>query len=148
MTLLGFLDILVLIIHVVVCTLLIGIVLIQGGKGASMSATFGMGAAATAFGARTDSFMTKITSGAAIVFVITSLALTFLSARTASLSQSLNLPAPEEQIAPPPGTSEVPAPVTEPAGGGASQEAPAEAPSSPATSGSPSPASNTSPSGS
>jgi preprotein translocase subunit SecG len=148
MTLLAFLDTLVLIIHVVVCALLIGIVLIQGGKGASMSATFGMGAAATAFGARTDSFMTKLTSGAAIVFVITSLGLTFLSARTASLSQSLNLPAAEEETPSPGpvGTNEAPA--TEPGAGGTTQEAPAGGNAAPATSGSPTPAPNTTPSGS
>ena len=93
MTILAALDYLTLIVHVIVCVLLIGIVLIQGGKGASMSASFGMGAASTAFGARTDSFMTKLTSGAAITFVITSLGLTFLRTKTGSISQQINVPA-------------------------------------------------------
>lgn len=92
MTLLGFLDTLVLIIHIVVCLFLVGIVLIQGGKGASLSASFGMGgSSSSAFGARTDSFMTKMTSGAAIAFVITSVGLTFLASRTGSLSQTINV---------------------------------------------------------
>jgi preprotein translocase subunit SecG len=93
-TLLGFIDLVVLVLHVVVCVILVGIVLIQGGKGASLSASFGMGAAATAFGARTDSFMTKLTSGAAIAFVITSLGLTFLASRTGSLSQRIDISTP------------------------------------------------------
>lgn len=92
MTLLGFLDILVLVIHVVVCLFLVGIVLLQGGKGASLSASFGMGgASSSAFGARTDSFMTKMTSGAAIAFVVTSIVLTFLASRAGSLSQTINV---------------------------------------------------------
>lgn len=115
MTLLGFLDLLVLTIHIVVCLFLVGIVLIQGGKGASLSASFGMGgASASAFGARTDSFMTKLTSGAAIAFVVTSILLTFFASRTGSLSQTINV---EER--PVPGAS-VPAEITpaaEPAAG-------------------------------
>jgi len=87
MTLLGFLDIFFLILHVTACLVLCGIVLMQGGKGASLSASFGMGAAGSAFGARTDSFITKLTSGAAIAFVITSVSLTFLASKTGSLSQ-------------------------------------------------------------
>ncbi len=91
MNLLGFMDALVLTLHVIVCLFLVGIVLIQGGKGASLSASFGMGGSSSAFGARTDSFMTKLTSGAAIVFVVTSIVLTYLASRTGSLSQTLNV---------------------------------------------------------
>lgn len=94
MRLLAIIDLLVLFLHVAVCAILIGIVLIQGGKGASLSASFGMGAAATAFGARTDSFMTKLTSGAAIAFVITSLSLTFLAPRIGALTQRIDVAAP------------------------------------------------------
>ncbi len=94
MTIVAFLDYFVLFVHVIVCVLLIGIVLIQGGKGASLSASFGMGSAASAFGARTDSFMTKLTGGAAVVFVCTSVGLTLLSSRAGSLTQ-------RETIAPP-----------------------------------------------
>lgn len=129
MTLLAFLDILVLILHVVVCALLIGIVLIQGGKGASMSATFGMGAAATAFGARTDTFMTKLTSGAAIIFVFTSLALTFLGSRTGSFTQRMTVEPPAAEVAPPAAPV---APAEEPA---ASPSPAATAPSTPPASG-------------
>ncbi|MBW2477158.1 MAG: preprotein translocase subunit SecG [Deltaproteobacteria bacterium] len=65
-----------LIIHICVCLALIGIVLIQGGKGAEIGAAFGAGASNTIFGASGgQSFIGKMTTGAAIIFMLTSLAL-------------------------------------------------------------------------
>ena len=65
-----------LIIHILVCFSLIGIVLIQGGKGADIGATFGAGASHTLFGASGgQSFIAKMTTGAAIIFMLTSLTL-------------------------------------------------------------------------
>ena len=67
---------LLLIIHILVCLSLIGIVLIQGGKGAEVGAAFGAGASNTIFGATGgQSFLGKLTTGAAIIFMLTSLAL-------------------------------------------------------------------------
>ena len=67
---------LLLVIHILVCISLIGIVLIQGGKGAEVGATFGAGASQTIFGATGgQSFIGKVTAGAAIIFMLTSLAL-------------------------------------------------------------------------
>ncbi len=63
-------------IHILVCLSLIGIVLIQGGKGAEVGAAFGAGASNTIFGASGgQSFLGKLTTGAAIIFMLTSLAL-------------------------------------------------------------------------
>ena len=65
-----------LILHVLVCLSLIGIVLIQGGKGADIGATFGAGASHTLFGATGgQSFIGKMTTSAAVIFMLTSLAL-------------------------------------------------------------------------
>src|SRR6056297_1334250 len=65
-----------LVLHILVCFSLIGIVLIQGGKGADIGATFGAGASHTIFGATGgQSFIAKMTTSAAIVFMLTSLAL-------------------------------------------------------------------------
>ena len=65
-----------LILHVLVCLSLIGIVLIQGGKGADIGATFGAGASHTIFGATGgQSFIAKMTTSAAVIFMLTSLAL-------------------------------------------------------------------------
>ena len=64
------------IIHVVVCLLLILIVLLQSGKSADLAGAFGGGGSQTAFGARgTATFLSKLTTGAAVIFMITSFTL-------------------------------------------------------------------------
>ena len=66
------------IIHIVVCFALIMIVLLQTGKGASMGAAFG-GSSQTVFGSGgATTFLTKMTTIAAAVFMITSLLLAFM----------------------------------------------------------------------
>ncbi|MBI5182747.1 MAG: preprotein translocase subunit SecG [Nitrospinae bacterium] len=77
------------IIHVIVTLSLIFIVLLQRGKGASMGAAFG-GSSRTIFGSRgAGSFLGKLTTGAAIAFMVTSLTLTFFSSRGAKSSIAL-----------------------------------------------------------
>ena len=72
------------IIHVIVCFALILIVLLQAGKGAEMGAAFG-GASQTIFGsAGAMGFLSKLTTVAAVIFMITSLLLTFTSTKRAS----------------------------------------------------------------
>ena len=72
------------IIHILVCFALVLIVLFQAGKGAEMGAAFG-GASQTLFGSSgAMGFLTKLTTVAAVVFMITSLLLAFSSARRAS----------------------------------------------------------------
>src|SRR5512139_1959581 len=79
------------IIHIVVCIALILIVLLQTGKGAEMGAAFG-GASQTIFGgAGPAPFLTKITTGAAIIFMITSLLLAYMSARPSTSSIMKNV---------------------------------------------------------
>ncbi|UCD70871.1 MAG: preprotein translocase subunit SecG [Syntrophobacterales bacterium] len=66
-------------LHIFVCVALILIVLLQAGKGASIGAAFG-GASQTIFGSPgAAGFLTKITTVAAIIFMITSIFLTMLS---------------------------------------------------------------------
>ena len=99
-------DILLLILHIVVCLALIGIVLLQGGKGAEIGATFGAGASQTIFGASGgQSFLGKLTASAAIIFMLTSLALAIFWGRPGGSSVM------PEQVAPiaPPAQS-MPAP--------------------------------------
>ena len=72
------------VVHILVCFALILIVLLQAGKGAEMGAAFG-GASQTLFGsAGAMGFLTKLTTIAAVIFMITSLLLTFASSRRAS----------------------------------------------------------------
>ena len=69
-------TILLTIIHVFVCLVLILVVLLQSGKSADLAGAFGGAGSQTAFGARgTATFLSKLTTGAAVIFMITSLAL-------------------------------------------------------------------------
>jgi len=66
------------IIHVLVCLILILVVLAQQGKGQDLASAFGGGGSAAAFGARgAATFLSKLTTGAAIVFMLTSLGLSY-----------------------------------------------------------------------
>jgi preprotein translocase subunit SecG len=70
------------IFHVIVCIFLILVVLLQQGKGADWAGAFGGGGTQTAFGARgAGTVLSKATTAAAIIFMITSLALTILISR-------------------------------------------------------------------
>ncbi|KTD34760.1 protein-export membrane protein secG (preprotein translocase subunit) [Legionella moravica] len=70
---------LILMIHVVVAVVLIGLVLIQHGKGADIGAAFGSGASNTLFGSQgTGGFLFKLTGGLAMAFFVTSLMLSYL----------------------------------------------------------------------
>ena len=74
-------------LHVTVCILLILIVLLQTGKGAEMGATLGGGGSQTLFGpAGPANILTKITTGVAIIFMVTSLTLAVLSGNKSETS--------------------------------------------------------------
>jgi len=69
----------VLSVHVVVAALMIGLILIQHGKGADAGAAFGSGASGTVFGSKgSGSFLTRSTAMLATAFFITSLSLAYL----------------------------------------------------------------------
>ena len=89
------------IVHVIVCVALIMIVLLQTGKGADMGAAFGGGGSQTLFGSTgASTFLSKATTGAAIIFMLTSLALAYLSSHRTADSIIQSAPAPVEQQAP------------------------------------------------
>lgn len=69
------------IIHVLACIFLVLVVLLQTGKGADMGAVFG-GSSSTVFGSTgAGNFLTRLTTASAIIFMVTSLSLTYLSGR-------------------------------------------------------------------
>lgn len=69
-----------LVIHVLIAVTLVVIILIQHGKGADAGAAFGSGASQTVFGASgSTSFMTRLTTGLAITFFLTSLTLAYFT---------------------------------------------------------------------
>ncbi len=73
---------LILLVHVLIAILIIGLVLIQHGKGADIGASFGSGASNTVFGSRgTGGFLFKFTGGLVLVFFVTSLSLSSMVAR-------------------------------------------------------------------
>jgi preprotein translocase subunit SecG len=68
------------IIHIFMCVLLILIVLLQTSKGADIGAAFGGGSSQTLFGsAGPGGFLTKITTGIAVIFMVTSIGLAYFS---------------------------------------------------------------------
>ena len=72
---------LLLMFHVLVALVIIGLVLIQHGKGADIGASFGSGASSTVFGSQgTGSFLFKLTGGLALTFFATSLLLSSIVA--------------------------------------------------------------------
>ena len=76
--------VIIVVLHILVCLALILIVLLQAGKGAEMGAAFG-GASQTLFGsAGAMGFLSKLTTVAAVIFMITSLLLTYSSTRRSS----------------------------------------------------------------
>jgi len=72
-------QIMITLLHVAVCIILILVILLQAGKGANMGAAFG-GASQTVFGSSGPAgFLGKMTTVTAILFMITSLTLSYLA---------------------------------------------------------------------
>jgi preprotein translocase subunit SecG len=83
-------------LHLALCVAIVGLVLIQRGKGADAGAGFGAGASGTVFGARgSATFFSKATAVVATLFIVTSLALTYLASQPVEAPDSLveSLPA-------------------------------------------------------
>jgi preprotein translocase subunit SecG len=105
------------VLHVMVCVVLVVVVLLQHGKGADIGAVFGGGASNTVFGSRgAGNFLTRLTTGAALIFMVTSLVLSYLA--NEGLSSGLF-----DEEAPPPGAA-APAPTPEEGGAPAEGAAP------------------------
>ena len=80
------------ILHLTVCFLMIAAILLQAGKGAEIGAAFG-GSSQTVFGSRgPGTFLSKVTVGAAIIFMLTSLGLAILSRGGGDSSSVIDLP--------------------------------------------------------
>jgi preprotein translocase subunit SecG len=75
-------QIILVVVHLFLALGLIGLILIQHGKGADMGAAFGSGASATVFGAQgSASFLTRATAALATLFFLTSMALAYYAAQ-------------------------------------------------------------------
>jgi preprotein translocase subunit SecG len=83
-------ELAILILHVLAAACVIGLVLIQHGKGADMGAAFGSGASGSLFGATgSANFLSRTTAWLAAVFFITSMALTYYSGHKAAAKQGV-----------------------------------------------------------
>jgi preprotein translocase subunit SecG len=71
----------IIIIHVVACLILIASILLQAGRGGGLSEVFSGAASQTIFGARASTFLTRATTVAAIIFLLTCISLTVFSSR-------------------------------------------------------------------
>jgi preprotein translocase subunit SecG len=93
---------LLLVVHLLLSISLIGLVLLQRGKGADAGAGFGSGASGTVFGARGSStFFSKTTAVLATLFFVTSLSLAYLAShRSVTAPKSLLEQIPATQTAP------------------------------------------------
>ncbi len=84
---------LLLIFHVLVAVALVGLVLIQHGKGADMGASFGSAGSQALFGGRgAGSFLTRATGVLATIFFVTSISLAYTGAQQAKSRQVFDIP--------------------------------------------------------
>lgn len=111
------------VVHLFIAVGLVGLILIQQGKGADAGAAFGSGASGTVFGARgSGSFLSRTTAILAALFFVTSLGLAWLA------MQSGERPALMDGVTTPEAAETTPAPAPEPVSevpSVASEEAPA-----------------------
>jgi preprotein translocase subunit SecG len=95
-------------LHLALCVGIVGLVLIQRGKGADAGAGFGAGASGTVFGARgSATFFSKATAVVATLFFVTSLALTYVAGKPVEAPKSIVESAPTAETVEQP---EMPAP--------------------------------------
>lgn len=114
-------DIVVHVVHILAALGLIGLVLIQHGKGADAGASFGGGASQSVFGsAGSANFLTRATAVLAAVFFVTSLVLAWMARQEANgsttylpeletIEEQADVPVPADQVEVPAVQSEVPA---------------------------------------
>jgi len=91
------------IVHVIVCLFLVGIVLLQHGKGADIGATFG-GSSQSLFGTEGPlPLLNKITTAIAVIFMLTSVTLAYMSSQTSksSVMSGVSVSQPAVEVAAP-----------------------------------------------
>src|SRR5438477_13199469 len=92
------LGILVLIVHIFVCLFLIIVVLLQSAQSGDLAAAFGGQGSQTAFGPRgAATIMTKLTTWCAVIFMLTSIALSVMSSHAAASGSVLSGEKPAQQ---------------------------------------------------
>ncbi len=97
-----FFETAIVVVHLLVCLALIGLVLLQQGKGAEAGASFGAGASQTVFGSQgSANFMTRSTKWLAVVFFATSMALAYVAKEkslVAGQDELINVPQASQEV--------------------------------------------------
>lgn len=90
---------LITIIHVLAAAGVIGLVLLQHGKGADMGAAFGSGASGSLFGVSGSSnFMSKATAACVVIFFATSLTLAYMASHRANSGSVVKVPVQAQEV--------------------------------------------------
>jgi len=90
---------LIIVVHVITAITIVGLVLLQQGKGADAGASFGSGASQTVFGSSgSGSFLVRATTVAAVIFFVTSLSLAIFASNQAGTGSSVGLPIVNQEI--------------------------------------------------
>ena len=112
---------LVLILHLIACFFLIAVVLLQQGKGQDLASAFGGGGTQAAFGPRgSATLLSRVTTGLAAVFMVTSISLAVLKHKQSSVLDAIPAAASPTPATAPTNVIGVPlTPATSPAPGGA-----------------------------
>jgi preprotein translocase subunit SecG len=93
----------VLVIHILAAISVIGLVLVQHGKGADMGAAFGSGASGSLFGATgSANFLSRSTAVLAAVFFVTSLSLAYIASHKPKTTGSVMQDAVKSEVVPAP----------------------------------------------
>ena len=92
-------ETIVVIVHVIVAIAIVGLVLLQQGKGADAGASFGAGASQTVFGSSgSGNFLVRATTVAATLFFVTSLLLAVFASNRSGLGSSSDIPVLNQDI--------------------------------------------------
>lgn len=90
---------LIIVVHVIAALAIVGLVLLQQGKGADAGASFGAGASQTVFGASgSGNFLVRATTISAVIFFVTSLSLAIFAKNQAGTGTTVGLPIVNQEI--------------------------------------------------
>ena len=90
---------LIIVVHVIAALAIVGLVLLQQGKGADAGASFGAGASQTVFGASgSGNFLVRATTISAVIFFVTSLSLAIFARNQAGTGTTVGLPIVNQEI--------------------------------------------------
>lgn len=92
-------ETIVVVVHVIVAVVIVGLVLLQQGKGADAGASFGSGASQTVFGSSgSGNFLVQATTIGATIFFVTSLSLAIFAKDASRIGATTGLPVVNEAI--------------------------------------------------